>query len=73
MLQDFDAENVHVLWTRPWFCTDAGCPTVVGNILVYRDDNHMTVTFSSFIAPLLDAAVVDVVNWASTQPSLVQH
>ena len=67
MLQDFDAEDVHVLWTRPWFCTDAGCPTVVGNILVYRDDNHMTVTFASFIAPLLDAAVVDVVDWVSTQ------
>ena len=68
MLQDFDAAKVHVLWTRQWFCTDAGCPTVVGNILVYRDDNHMTVTFASFIAPLLDAAIVDVVNWVSTQP-----
>jgi hypothetical protein len=67
MLQDFDVEDVHVLWTRPWFCTASGCPTVVGNILVYRDDNHMTVTFASFIAPLLDAAVVDVVNWVSTQ------
>ncbi|MEY4016203.1 MAG: hypothetical protein RIS46_1199, partial [Actinomycetota bacterium] len=61
MLQDFDAAKVHVLWTRQWFCTEAGCPTVVGNILVYRDDNHMTVTFASFIAPLLDAAIVDVV------------
>jgi len=68
MLQDFDAAKVHVLWTRQWFCTEAGCPTVVGNILVYRDDNHMTVTFASFIAPLLDAAIVDVVNWVSSHP-----
>ena len=68
MLQDFDIRKVHVLWTRQWFCTEAGCPTVVGNILVYRDDNHMTVTFASFIAPLLDAAIVDVVNWVSTHP-----
>ena len=68
MLEDFDAANTHVLWTRHWFCTDAGCPTVVGNILVYRDDNHMSVTFASYIAPLLDAAVVDVVNWVSTEP-----
>lgn len=67
MLQDFDVAKVHVLWTRQWFCTDAGCPTVVGNILVYRDDNHMSVTFASFIAPLLDAAIVDVVTWVSTQ------
>ena len=68
MLQDFDAAKVHVLWTRQWFCTEAGCPTVVGNILVYRDDNHMTVTFASFIAPLLDAAIVDLVNWVSSHP-----
>jgi peptidoglycan/LPS O-acetylase OafA/YrhL len=68
MLEDFDAANVHVLWTRQWFCTEAGCPTVVGNILVYRDDNHMSVTFASFIAPLLDASVVDLVNWVSTEP-----
>ena len=68
MLEDFDAADTHVLWTRQWFCTDVGCPTVVGNILVYRDDNHMSVTFASFIAPLLDAAVVDLVNWVSTEP-----
>jgi peptidoglycan/LPS O-acetylase OafA/YrhL len=68
MLEDFDAVDTHVLWTRQWFCTDVGCPTVVGNILVYRDDNHMSVTFASFIAPLLDAAIVDVVNWVSTEP-----
>ncbi len=69
MLRDFDDAGVHVLWTRQWFCTDVGCPTVVGNILVYRDDNHMTVTFSSFISTLLGGAINDLVNWASTHPS----
>jgi peptidoglycan/LPS O-acetylase OafA/YrhL len=68
MLQDFDAAKVHVLWTRQWFCTTSGCPTVAGNILVYRDDNHMSVTFASFIAPLLEVAIADVVTWASTHP-----
>ena len=68
MLQDFDAAKVHVLWTRQWFCTANGCPTVAGNILMYRDDNHMSVTFASFIAPLVTTAIVDVVNWASTHP-----
>jgi hypothetical protein len=28
----------------------------------------MSVTFASFIAPLLDAAIVDVVSWVSTEP-----
>nr|WP_296068193.1 acyltransferase family protein [uncultured Actinoplanes sp.] len=36
-----------------WFCDDA-CPAVVGNVLVYRDSNHMTTTYSAALAPLLD-------------------
>lgn len=34
-----------------WICTSARCPAVVGNILVYRDDTHLTATFSSWLAP----------------------
>jgi peptidoglycan/LPS O-acetylase OafA/YrhL len=37
-----------------WFCTDR-CPAVVGNVLVYRDSNHMTTTYSAALAPLLGA------------------
>jgi len=41
-----------------WFCTD-DCPPVIGNLLVYRDSNHMTTTYSAALAPLLDAALGD--------------
>jgi hypothetical protein len=44
---------------RPWICTAQTCPAVVGNLLVYRDDTHLTNAFSSWlaprVAPLLDA------------------
>jgi hypothetical protein len=30
---------------------------------VYRDDNHMTVAYASFIAPLLDKAIAPFVEW----------
>ena len=63
MLRDFDAAGENVVWTHQWLCTDAGCPPVVGNILVYRDDNHMTVAYASFIAPLLDEAIAPFVEW----------
>ena len=39
-----------------WFCTDA-CPPVVGNVLVYRDSNHMTTTYATALTPLLAAAL----------------
>ena len=39
-----------------WFCSDQ-CPAVIGNVLVYRDSNHMTTTYSRILAPLLDASL----------------
>ncbi|WP_426563225.1 acyltransferase family protein [Angustibacter sp. McL0619] len=34
-----------------WICTEQTCPAVVGNLLVYRDDTHLTATFSRWLAP----------------------
>jgi hypothetical protein len=65
---DFDRAGQQVLWVRDWFCITTSCPTVVGNVLVYRDDNHMTVTFASLIAPLLDAATFEFVEWYARTP-----
>jgi hypothetical protein len=36
-----------------WFCTSQGCPVIVGNILVYRDNSHVTATFSRWLAPMV--------------------
>jgi peptidoglycan/LPS O-acetylase OafA/YrhL len=37
------------------FCTAARCPVVVGNLLVYRDDNHVTIDYARWLRPVLDA------------------
>jgi hypothetical protein len=42
-----------VIDTVPWFCTTARCPTVVGNVLVYRDDSHISGAYVRLLAPLL--------------------
>ena len=36
----------------PWLCTST-CAVEVGNLLAYRDDNHLTTTYTSWLAPLL--------------------
>ena len=41
----------------PLMCTATVCPPIIGNILVYRDDNHVTTTFAKWLAPLFDAEV----------------
>ena len=35
------------------FCAAGVCPVVVGNDLVFRDDNHLTVSYSRTLAPVL--------------------
>lgn len=35
------------------FCTQARCPVIVGNTLVYRDDNHITGEYARLLAPVL--------------------
>ncbi|MEU4674671.1 SGNH hydrolase domain-containing protein [Amycolatopsis sp. NPDC023774] len=37
------------------FCTTEHCPVIVGNILVYRDDNHLTTTYARTLTPLIGA------------------
>jgi hypothetical protein len=36
-----------------WMCTSKICPAIIGNVLVYKDDSHMSATFSSLLAPVL--------------------
>ncbi|WIB34848.1 SGNH hydrolase domain-containing protein [Curtobacterium sp. MCJR17_043] len=44
-----------------WFCADGSCPAVIGNVLVYRDSQHLTRTYvSTLVGPLgrtVDAAL----------------
>lgn len=60
---DFQSEGRHVLWVRHLFCSETVCPNVVGNLLVYRDDNHISQTYASFVAPLLDEVLAPFVDW----------
>jgi hypothetical protein len=43
--------------TTDWFCTVDVCPPIVGNVLVMRDETHITVPMAEFLAPLVHAAV----------------
>jgi peptidoglycan/LPS O-acetylase OafA/YrhL len=37
----------------PWFCSLSSCPVVLGNLLVYMDDSHMTTRYAALLSPLL--------------------
>jgi hypothetical protein len=43
--------------TSDWMCTATACPVIVGNVLMYRDNSHITATASEFLSPYVEAAV----------------
>lgn len=43
--------------TSWWYCGDSACPATIGGVVVRRDDNHITDTFSRKIAEVLPSAL----------------
>ena len=52
------ATGASVVDPMTWMCAEGTCPVVVGNVLIYRDDNHVTATFSRWLAPVLGELLV---------------
>jgi peptidoglycan/LPS O-acetylase OafA/YrhL len=46
--------HVYYLDMTKYFCRDEICPAVAGNVLIYRDSNHMTATFATSLATYLE-------------------
>ena len=63
---DFDAESTErvdgaeLVDPAPVVCPEGVCPAVMGNALVFRDDNHFTATFARTLTPWLDEALPTV-------------
>ncbi|ROP73995.1 SGNH hydrolase domain-containing protein [Curtobacterium sp. PhB115] len=47
------AAGVPTVEPRDWFCTADGCPVVVQDKLVYRDQTHMSTAYSRWLEPLV--------------------
>jgi hypothetical protein len=48
--------GVPVIDPTPWLCGH-DCPLIVGNVLVYRDTNHLTGAYAGMLGPLLGASL----------------
>ena len=45
-----------------WMCTDERCPVIVGNVLVYKDDSHISATYSKLVAPILEQRIASALK-----------
>jgi hypothetical protein len=52
-----EAAGGHYVDVGSWLCTRAACPAVIGDVLVHRDDNHLTPEVVRWLEPLLDRVV----------------
>ena len=50
--------DIDFIPTSDWMCTDTACPVIVGNVLMYRDDSHITATAAEFLAPYVEIALL---------------
>jgi len=56
--------GVRLLDTTPLFCADGTCPAVIGGVVVYRQVQHVTRTYSRSMAPFIEPEVVAAVDAA---------
>lgn len=52
-----EVENIQHIDFTPLFCQNGYCPAVIGNVLVYRDSNHLTDIFINSMEPFLESAI----------------
>jgi len=55
--------------TFDWICPRQRCPVVVGDLLVYRDDSHLTTPFSLWLADRLEPLLRRTLGVAKPAPS----
>ena len=49
----FAADKQWPVDTADWFCGDTYCPPIIGNVYVYRDQNHISNAYAATTAPLM--------------------
>jgi peptidoglycan/LPS O-acetylase OafA/YrhL len=63
--------HIPLIDSTSWVCPGTSkCPPVIGGMIVFRDEHHLTATYSASLAPALDAALSNIFNTgAATTPS----
>lgn len=54
--------NVTFVDLSEYFCDDDTCYPVIGNVIVYRDNNHITTAYSKTLAPALKIHVKEALE-----------
>lgn len=56
-------DNVTLVDLTGHVCPQGACDAVIGNVLVFWDHSHMTATYSSTLAPVMEEALREATGW----------
>ncbi|MEU0514671.1 acyltransferase family protein [Amycolatopsis sp. NPDC006125] len=60
--------NVSFLDFSDYYCDEAVCPPVIGNVLVYLDDNHVGATYLGTMDTIVEQAIDDALGPPDPEP-----
>jgi peptidoglycan/LPS O-acetylase OafA/YrhL len=56
-------KDLHLMDMSNFICADGVCPAVVGNVYVYKDDNHLTKTYVQSMIPMFEKRLLATTGW----------
>lgn len=56
--------DTHFLDFTRYFCPDESCPAIIGNVVVYKDDNHVTRSYMLTLAPFIEREFLAATGWS---------
>jgi hypothetical protein len=56
------SRSVPVVETFDLVCPTSRCPIIVGNVLVYRDESHISATFAKWLTKPLADKLLPIIN-----------
>ena len=59
--------GAHVIDMTDAYCTDGVCPTIIGNINVYLDANHVTTPYSQSVAPFFSVRAEEQLDLSNSK------
>lgn len=55
--------GLHLMDMSDFICAEGICPAVVGNVYVYKDDNHLTRTYVESMIPMFEQRLLAATGW----------
>ncbi|MGN6404888.1 acyltransferase family protein [Sinomonas sp.] len=57
-------DRFHAIDLTDFLCPGGECRGVIGNVFVYLDSNHLSRTYTSSLAPILEQRIIAATGWA---------